>query len=228
MSLECSLQTEEDLRGDDLKYYEAEIKAMNLILISNPNDIYNSVDAYTTVKAMWERVEHLMRGTVQNRVDRETRFNNEFDQFAAEPREAFVSVYNHFAQLMNDLERNHIIFPKVTINTKFLNFLQPDWLKAKKFEKSHDPLALVAHTGSSSRTSSQYYVTHPSSMVDYDDNDAGNIQRTLRTASSGTVANVQCYNCNEKGLYARNCPNPRVRDLKYFMEQMLLAKQDEA
>nr|GEZ18295.1 hypothetical protein [Tanacetum cinerariifolium] len=31
-----------------------------------------------------------------------------------------------------------------------------------------------------------------------------------------------------KGHYARNCPKPRVRDFKYFMEQMLLAKQDEA
>nr|GEV00743.1 integrase, catalytic region, zinc finger, CCHC-type, peptidase aspartic, catalytic [Tanacetum cinerariifolium] len=31
-----------------------------------------------------------------------------------------------------------------------------------------------------------------------------------------------------KGHYARNCPKPRVRDSKYLMEQMLLAKQDEA
>ncbi|GJU06539.1 hypothetical protein Tco_1122969 [Tanacetum coccineum] len=34
--------------------------------------------------------------------------------------------------------------------------------RAKKLEKSHDPLALVAHTGSSSRNTSSYYVTHPS------------------------------------------------------------------
>ncbi|GJR90719.1 hypothetical protein Tco_0214730 [Tanacetum coccineum] len=126
---EPKMQTEEDLRGDDLKYYEAEIEAMNLILISIPNDIYNSVDACTTAKAMWECVERLMRGTVQNQVDRETHFNNEFDQFVAEPGEALMSVYNCFAQLMNDLERNHIIFPKVTVNTKFLNCLQPEWLK---------------------------------------------------------------------------------------------------
>ncbi|GKA33179.1 hypothetical protein Tco_0719546 [Tanacetum coccineum] len=176
------MQKEEDLRGDDLKHYEAEIEAMNLILISIPNDIYNYVDACTTAKAMWQRVERLMRGTVQNKVDRETCFNNEFDQFVAEPGDVLVSVYNHFAQLMNDLERNGIIFPKFTINTKFLNCLQPEWLmyvtqvrlakrltedsyddlfdylqqlvklvnasRAKKLEKSHDPLALVAHTGS--------------------------------------------------------------------------------
>ncbi|GKD29578.1 hypothetical protein Tco_1240356 [Tanacetum coccineum] len=95
------IQKEEDLRGDDLKHYEAEIEAMNLILISIPNDIYNYVDACTTAKAMWQRVE----------------------------REALVSVYNRFAQLMNVLERNGIIFPKVTINTMFLNCLQLEWLK---------------------------------------------------------------------------------------------------
>ncbi|GJX67221.1 hypothetical protein Tco_0302948 [Tanacetum coccineum] len=169
------MQKEEDLRGDDLKHYEAEIEVMNLILISIPNDIYNSVDACITAKSMWERVERLMRGTMQNQVDRETRFNNEFDQFVVEPGEALVSVYNCFAQLMNDLERNHIKFPPVTINTKFLSCIQPEWLKAKKLEKTHDPLALVAHMGSSSRTSSQYYVTHPSSVVDYDDDYQGDI-----------------------------------------------------
>ncbi|GKA33613.1 hypothetical protein Tco_0720042 [Tanacetum coccineum] len=198
-----TLQTAEDLQGDELLHYDAEIELMNLILLSIPNEIYNSVDACTTAKEMWKRVERLMRGTIQNQVDRETRFTNEFDQFVAEPGEALVSVYNRFAQLMNDLERNKMIFPIVIVNTKFLNSLQPEWLKyvtqvrlakrltvdsfddlfdylqqfeklvnasrAKKLEKSHDPLALVAHTGSSSRNTSSYYVTHPTSVVDYDD-----------------------------------------------------------
>ncbi|GKE93456.1 integrase, catalytic region, zinc finger, CCHC-type containing protein, partial [Tanacetum coccineum] len=43
-----------------------------------------------------------------------------------------------------------------------------------------------------------------------------------------SATNVQCYNCSEKGHYARNFPKPRVRDSKYVMEQMLLAKYDEA
>ncbi|GJR20790.1 integrase, catalytic region, zinc finger, CCHC-type containing protein [Tanacetum coccineum] len=57
-------------------------------------------------------------------------------------------------------------------------------------------------------------------------NDVGNIQRTLQTTSLGTVENAQCYNCSEKGHYARNSPKPRIRDSKYFMKQMLLAKHD--
>ncbi|GJR42080.1 hypothetical protein Tco_1310183 [Tanacetum coccineum] len=197
------LQTAEDLEGDDLLLHDAKIEVMNMILLSIPNEIYNSVDACTSAKEMWKRVERLMRGTIQNKVDRETRFINEFDQFVAEPGEALVSVYTRFAQLMNDLERNNMNFPTVTINTKFLNSLQPEWLKyvtqvrlakqltvdsfddlfdylqqfeklvnasrAKKLEKSHDPLALVAHTGSSSRQTSSYYVIQPTSEVDYDD-----------------------------------------------------------
>ncbi|GJR54805.1 retrovirus-related pol polyprotein from transposon TNT 1-94 [Tanacetum coccineum] len=169
------LQTADDLQGDALLHYDAEMELINLILLSFPNDIYNSVDACTSDKDMWNRFE----------------------------REALVSVYNRFAQLMNDLERNDMHFPIVTINTKFLNSLQPEWLKyvtqvrlakrltvdtfddlfdylqqfeklvnvsrAKKLEKSHDPLALVAHTGSSSRNTSSYYVTHPTSVVDYED-----------------------------------------------------------
>ncbi|GJZ10569.1 retrovirus-related pol polyprotein from transposon TNT 1-94 [Tanacetum coccineum] len=265
------MQKQEDLRGDDLKRYEAEIKAMNLILISIPNDIYNSVDACTTAKAMCQRVERLMRGTVQNQVDRETRFNNKFDQFVAEPGEALVSVYNHFAHFMNDLERNHIIFPKVTINIKKTG----KCIKRKEVEKSHDTLALVAHRVPRSRTSSPYDVHIPSSVVDYDDdyqgdtvqnnsddpltsamillaraitqnfsNPTNNRLRTsfntrnqaivqgdkvnIQSKNSGTVRNVQCYNCSEKGHYAHNYPKPRIRDSKYFMEQMLLAKQDEA
>ncbi|GJQ99364.1 hypothetical protein Tco_0522349 [Tanacetum coccineum] len=152
---------------------------------------------------MWKRVERIMRGNFLNKVDRETRFTNKFDQFVAEPGEALVSVYNRFAQLMNNLERNDMHFLIVTINIKFLNSLQSEWLKyvtqvrltkrltvdtfddlfdylqqfkklvnasrAKKLEKSHDPLALVAHTGSSSRNTSSYYMTHPTSVVDYED-----------------------------------------------------------
>nr|GFB96320.1 hypothetical protein [Tanacetum cinerariifolium] len=51
------LQTKDDLTRDDLKHYNAEIEAMNLLLISILNDIYNSVDACTTSQAIWQRVD---------------------------------------------------------------------------------------------------------------------------------------------------------------------------
>ncbi|GJU03792.1 retrovirus-related pol polyprotein from transposon TNT 1-94 [Tanacetum coccineum] len=249
------------------------------------------------------------------------------------------------------MDRNNVRPIPVSINTKFLNCLQPEWSKyvtmvrhnqtgetvslvqlephvlaskAKKAAKNHDPLALIAHSNASSSQShanssyspQPYYVTHPSSVVDYEDEyqgelqgdsqedklttamvllareitqkfstptnnrprtssntrnqamiqddrvdiqtknagyggngnknaerqsrnqafNAGNgnndinqiIQRVPRTESTSGKANVQCYNCNEKGHYARDCQKPRVRDAKYFREQMLLAMKDEA
>ncbi|GJT33833.1 retrovirus-related pol polyprotein from transposon TNT 1-94, partial [Tanacetum coccineum] len=53
-------------------------------------------------------------------------------------------------------------------------------------------------------------------------------QRVPRTESTSGKTNVQYYNCNGRGHYARDCPKPRVRDAKYFREHMLLATKDEA
>nr|GEV17847.1 integrase, catalytic region, zinc finger, CCHC-type, peptidase aspartic, catalytic [Tanacetum cinerariifolium] len=46
-------QTKDDFTSDDLKQYEADIEAMNLILISIPNDINNSMNSCKTAKDMW-------------------------------------------------------------------------------------------------------------------------------------------------------------------------------
>ncbi|GJW30050.1 retrovirus-related pol polyprotein from transposon TNT 1-94 [Tanacetum coccineum] len=243
-----TLQTAGDLQGDELLHYDAGIELMNLILLSITNEIYNSVDACTTAKEMCKRVE----------------------------LDSFDDLFDYLQQ-----------FEKL-VNAS----------RAKKLEKSHDPLALVAHTGSSSRNTSSYYVTHPTSVVDYDDEyqqddvqtnsedplasamlllaraitqnfsnpknnrlrtssntknqaiiqgdrvniqsrNPGNTGRNTRRAyvqeevvegsnAQNETGNVQCYNCSGKGHYARNCPKPRVRYSKYFREQMLLAKQDEA
>ncbi|GKD41499.1 retrovirus-related pol polyprotein from transposon TNT 1-94 [Tanacetum coccineum] len=271
------LQTAKDLQGDALLHYDAEMELMNLILLSIPNDIYNYVDACTSAKDILQP---------------------EWLKYVTQVRLAKRLTVDTFDDLFDYLQQ----FEKL-VNVS----------RAKKLEKSHDPLALVAHTGSSSRNTSSYYVTHPTSVVDYEDeyqqddvhtnyedpltsamlllsgnitqnfstptnnrlrtlsntrnqaiiqgdrvniqsrnsgnagrnnrrayvqeeivegsnapNETGNVQRTLRTSSSGNTSTVQCYNCSGKGHYARNCPKPRVRDSKYFMEQMLLAKQDEA
>ncbi|GKE37693.1 hypothetical protein Tco_1461098 [Tanacetum coccineum] len=56
--------------------------------------------------------------------------------------------------------------------------------RAKKASKNHDPLALIAHSNASSSHSytnssyspQSYYVTHPPSVVDYDDEYQGELQ----------------------------------------------------
>ncbi|GJZ38530.1 retrovirus-related pol polyprotein from transposon TNT 1-94 [Tanacetum coccineum] len=65
-------------------------------------------------------------------------------------------------------------------------------------------------------------------LVDHIEEDDQIVQRVLRTESNPGKTNVQCYNCNAKGHYAHNYPKSKVRDAKYFKEQMLQAMKDEA
>ncbi|GKA80141.1 hypothetical protein Tco_0786737 [Tanacetum coccineum] len=115
---------------------------------------------------------------------RHSRLMDEFDQFAAKEGESLESVYERLTTLVNIMDRNNVRPIPVSINTKFLNCLQPEWSKyvtmvchnqtgdtvsydvlydsllqfkphvlaskAKKAAKNHDPLALIAHSNTSS------------------------------------------------------------------------------
>ncbi|GJR33255.1 hypothetical protein Tco_1109487 [Tanacetum coccineum] len=257
---------------DKVPYYYADIKVMNYILQGIPNDIYNSVYACKDAQTMWNRIKRLMQGTT---IDIST--------------------------LINIIDRNEFKPFEISINTKLLNSLQPEWSKyvtltrqkfnletkhynvvydylsqfephvkaskAKKEARNHDPLALVAnshanqsysHVSPSYSCSPQpYYVTHPSSVIDYDDVSRGDTRRCSErkafncndvigmsyhsTKNVGHVGyggsknrvNSEKDKCSVLQLqwkvhYARECPKPRVRDAKYFREHMLLATKDEA
>ncbi|GKF25165.1 hypothetical protein Tco_0081059 [Tanacetum coccineum] len=149
---------------------------------------------------------------------RHLRLMDEFDKFAAKVGESLESVYERLTTLVNIIDRNNSHPIPVSINTKFLNCLQPEWrkyvtmvryyqngdtisydvlydslvqfkphvltFKAKKAAKSHDLLALLAHSNASSSQShanssyspQPYYVTHPSSVVDYEYEYHGELQ----------------------------------------------------
>ncbi|GJR62846.1 retrovirus-related pol polyprotein from transposon TNT 1-94 [Tanacetum coccineum] len=77
------------------------------------------------------------------------------------------------------------------------------------------------NSGNAGRNNRRAYVQEEIVEGSNAPNETGNVQRTLRTSSLGNTSTVQCYNCSGKGHYARNCPKPRVRDSKYFMEQMM-------
>ncbi|GKA12837.1 retrovirus-related pol polyprotein from transposon TNT 1-94 [Tanacetum coccineum] len=245
------------------KQYIAEVRVMNYHLQAIPNDIYNSVDVCKNAKDMWERIKGLMFG---------------------KEGESLESMYERLTTLVNIMDHNNLYDSLI----QFKPHVQAS--KAKKASKNHDPLALLAHSNASSSQShanpsyspQPYYVTHPSSVADYEDeyqgklqgdsqedklttammllarginqkyggngnmnagrqnknqsfnagtgNDESNqiVQHVPRTKSNPGKANVQCYNCNEKDHYAHDCQKLRVRDAKYFREQMLLAMKDEA
>ncbi|GKB12433.1 putative ribonuclease H-like domain-containing protein, partial [Tanacetum coccineum] len=234
-------------------------------MITDPDD--------TTQQEMWERIKRLMYGSEVTNHVRHSRLMDEFDKFAAKEGESLESVYERLTTLVNIMDRNNVRPISVSINTKFLNCLQPEWSKyvtmvrhnqtghtvsyeqfydsllqfkphiqaskAKRATRNHDPLALIAHSNASSQSHARYGGNGNRNAGRQNRNQAFNVgnmndksnqivQRIPRTESNPGKENVQCYNCNEKGHYARDCQKPRVRDAKYFREQMLLAMKDEA
>ncbi|GJY75468.1 reverse transcriptase domain, reverse transcriptase zinc-binding domain protein [Tanacetum coccineum] len=151
-------QTEAELKGDDKKRFKANIDTMNMIIPRIPNDIYNSVDACQTAKAIWNLVQRLMQGTDLSQQERDSRLMNEFDKIVGNQGN---NVGNSFVQ----------------------NFF----------------------------------------------GNTDNVQRSPRTTTNlRKRPTIQCYNCNEKFHYARECSKPRVCDSKIFREHMLLATKDKA
>ncbi|GJX26650.1 retrovirus-related pol polyprotein from transposon TNT 1-94 [Tanacetum coccineum] len=196
------------------KQYITDVRVMNYLLQAIPNDIYNSVDAY----------------------------------------------------------RNNVRLISVAINTKFLNCLQPEWSKYVTMVRHNQTGPAVSYDVFSYCSfkcffitlsyklflfSQSYYVTHPPSVVDYDNEYQGELQGDsqedkltttmmliardglvdIQTKNAGYSGNAnknagrnktQGFNIGNAGHYARECQKPKVRDSKYFREQMLLAMKDEA
>ncbi|GKB63872.1 hypothetical protein Tco_0920058 [Tanacetum coccineum] len=87
------------------------------------------VDACQDAKTMWERIKRLMHGSEQIEQVRHSRLMNAYDEFAAVEGESLASVYERITILVNVMDRINVRPLQISVNTKFLNSLQPEWRK---------------------------------------------------------------------------------------------------
>ncbi|GJR04011.1 hypothetical protein Tco_0526995 [Tanacetum coccineum] len=111
------------------KQYIADVRVMNYLLQAIPNDIYNLMDLCKNAKDMWERIKRLMFGSDVTSHVRHSQLMDEFDKFTAKEGESLESVYERLTTLVNIIDCNNVRPILVSINTKFLNCLQPEWSK---------------------------------------------------------------------------------------------------
>ncbi|GKD49383.1 hypothetical protein Tco_1278359 [Tanacetum coccineum] len=100
--------------------------------------------------------------------------------------------------------------------------------RAKKLEKIHDPLALVAHIRDTFQNDLEDTLTSAMMLL------ARAITQRYSTPINNRLRHRQTQGIKQlrkltdaKGHHARDCLKPIVWDSKYFMEQMLLVKKDE-
>nr|GEV74100.1 hypothetical protein [Tanacetum cinerariifolium] len=187
------------------KQYIADVKVMNYLLQAIPNDIYNSVDACKNTKEMWEQINRLMFGSNVTSHVRLSHLMNEFDKFIAKEEELLESVYERLTTLVNIMDRNNFHPISVSINTKFLNCLQPEWSKYVTMDGRVDIHTKNAgYCGNGNKNAGRQSKNQTFNAGNRNDNSNQIIQPVPRTESTPDEANVQCYNCNEKGHYARD------------------------
>ncbi|GKC57461.1 hypothetical protein Tco_1085059, partial [Tanacetum coccineum] len=99
----CRPQRLEDLAREDKLRYDNDIKAVNILLLGLPVDIYTLINHYQTAKEIWDRVKELMEG------------------------ESIHSYYLRFTKFINDMRMIPMTMSPMQINTKFVNHLQLEW-----------------------------------------------------------------------------------------------------
>nr|GEW53382.1 hypothetical protein [Tanacetum cinerariifolium] len=117
------MQTDDELTKKELKQIEADDQAIKTILLGLLEDIYAAKKA---------------------------KLFNEWERFASTDGQSIESYYYHFLKLMNDLKQNKHFPEKIATDyTQLYDFLKynqkkVDDLKAKRLEKTQDPLELMA------------------------------------------------------------------------------------
>ncbi|GJY43682.1 hypothetical protein Tco_0431895 [Tanacetum coccineum] len=123
----CREERLEDLKGDDKLRYDSDIKAINILLLGLPIDIYTLINHYQTAKEIWDRVKELMEGAEMTKQERESMLYDEFDKFTFEPEESIRSYYLRYSKLINDMNMIPMSMTPMQINTKFVKHLQLEW-----------------------------------------------------------------------------------------------------
>ncbi|GKA59753.1 integrase, catalytic region, zinc finger, CCHC-type containing protein [Tanacetum coccineum] len=162
------------------------------------------------------QTSRLMQGTDLSRQERHSRLMNEFDQFAAEAGESLTSVYERFSTLINNMDRNKVKPKEIAINTNFST-------NCNLIITQHYSTPTNNRLRTSSNTRNQAIIQDgrmdiQSKKVGY----VGNGSRNARRTNKNQATNAG------NGHYARDYPKPKVRDAKYFKEQMVLTIKDEA
>ncbi|GKB66968.1 hypothetical protein Tco_0928380 [Tanacetum coccineum] len=122
-------QTDDELTEVEIKQMEVDDQAIQTILIGLPEDIYAAVDSCETAQEIWLRVQQMMKGSDIGIQEKKAKFFNEWERFTSTDGELIESYYHHFSKLMNDFKRNKHFPKKIASNLKFLNNLQPEWIR---------------------------------------------------------------------------------------------------
>ncbi|KAJ9556746.1 hypothetical protein OSB04_011360 [Centaurea solstitialis] len=106
---------------------ELDEKALTLLTMAIPNDLFNRVDSRNTAKELWDELEKQFQGTERSIQAKLNQAIGAYEGFKALEGETLADSYSRFNIILNDLRRNGMNKSTSKINFKFLKNLNPEW-----------------------------------------------------------------------------------------------------
>ncbi|GKC00086.1 hypothetical protein Tco_0986222 [Tanacetum coccineum] len=174
------LQDVDDLEGDDLLYYDAEMELTDMILLSIPNEIYNSVDSWVY---LLENTSSYYVTHPPSVVDYDEEFeqddvhNHSEDPLAS----AMLLLAKAITQNFSNPTNNHL---RASSNTRNQAVVQGDRVNIQS-----------RNSGNVGRNNQRAYVQGEVVEGMNATNETANVQRIVRTPTPSNTSTGQCYNC---------------------------------
>nr|GEW36367.1 hypothetical protein [Tanacetum cinerariifolium] len=134
-------QTNEELTENDIKRMDADDQAIQTILLGLPEDVYAVVDSCETSKEIQKRVQQMMKENIAANLKFLNNLQPEWKRHVTIVRQTKKLHEADFTQIYDFLKMNQDEVNK---------------LRAERLAKTHDPLALMAH----SQNSYKFLTTH--------------------------------------------------------------------
>nr|GEW21960.1 spindle assembly checkpoint component MAD1-like [Tanacetum cinerariifolium] len=108
-------------------WYNADIRATNILLQGLTKDNYTLINHYTDAKDIWDDVKMLLEGSELTKEDRESQLYDDFEHFRQHKGETIHDYYVWFAKLINDMRNIKMTMSRMQLNSKFVNNMLPEW-----------------------------------------------------------------------------------------------------
>ncbi|KAJ9544921.1 hypothetical protein OSB04_024628 [Centaurea solstitialis] len=102
-------------------------RALTLLTLALPNDMFARVDSCKDAKAMWSGIEQQMQGGEKALEGQKENAMNAYESFCAREGETLTETYNRLNICVNDLRRLGLEKNKYEVNVKFLKRLNKLW-----------------------------------------------------------------------------------------------------
>nr|GEY80727.1 FAR1 DNA binding domain-containing protein [Tanacetum cinerariifolium] len=186
-----------DLSPEEKDRYNADIRAINILLQGLPKDIYTLINHYTDAKDIWDNVKMLLEGSELTKEDRESQLYDDFE---------------HFRQHKGEMH----------LNSKFVNNMLPEWgrfvtavklnrgLRDSNYDqlyvylKQHETHAMENKMMLGRQNKGQGMNPRGRGAAGY-----GGAHNRVANVNPGQARPVKRYNYNGAGHIARNCTQPK-------------------